>query len=373
MQHVGNRVQTWIGGAAYRPRRLAILLVLAALTVAGPYSFSPPAAVAADNVWSVIAGTDIAADVISLNAFLPNSITIHAGDSVVWTAPGVTPHTITFLAGQAPPPLIVPGPAAGELAFGPAFFPIPAGPSVMQATFDGTQPLSTGEISAGQGGEPPAFRVTFTRAGVFDYRCLIHPGMNGTVEVAPAGGALPESPAQARARGQMQAESLTTAVRADIQAARSSRGVAAGATTHTAVAGIANLAGAGSAGGASALRFLPDTITVRRGDLVVWTVADPLEIHTVSFASGGATPPFVDPRPGPAGAGGPPLLVIPAEVAGPAGGAAYTGEGYANSGILGPGGSFVLQIDAPAGSYTYYRVIHGTPEGGMRAQITVVD
>ena len=98
----------------------------------------------------------------------------------------------------------------------------------MEATFTGTQPLSTGEMSAGASDTPPTFRVTFTNVGVFDYQCLVHPGMNGTVEVAPAGATPPETPAQAQARGQTQAGSLAAAVRADIQAARSAHGTAPG-------------------------------------------------------------------------------------------------------------------------------------------------
>ncbi len=353
---------------------VASLTVLTLSGVAHGGRFELPVAAASDSMWGVVTGTDIEADVISINAFLPSSLTIHAGDTVTWTAPGITPHTVSFLAGQPAPPLIGPGPGAGELAFGAGFFPIPEGPRLARASFDGTRPLSTGEILTPPGDASPTFQVTFTTPGVFDYRCLIHPGMSGTVEVSPAGAALPETPAQARERGQAQADSLATAVRADIGAARSSRGTATGAaTTHTALAGIANLAGQGNAGGASALRFLPDSLTVRRGDLVVWTVADPLEIHTVSFASGGATPPFVDPRPGPAGPSGPPLLVVPANVANPAGGGSYTGQGYVNSGILGPGGSLVLNIDAPPGTYTYYCVIHGSPAGGMRATVTVTE
>ena len=61
---------------------------------------------------------------------------------------------------------------------------------------------------------------------------------------------------------------------------------------------------------------------------MVWTVADPLEIHTVTFVSGGEPRPFVEPRPGPAGPEGPPLLVIPADIVNPTGGTAYTGQGF---------------------------------------------
>src|SRR5262245_59126384 len=41
---------------------------------------------------------------IAVLAFLPATVTVKAGASVQWTAPGPEPHTITFLpAGQTPP------------------------------------------------------------------------------------------------------------------------------------------------------------------------------------------------------------------------------------------------------------------------------
>ena len=153
---------------------------------------------------------------------------------------------------------------------------------------------------------------------------------------------------------------------------RSATGEAPGAATaHSALAGIASLVGPGNAGGASALRFLPDTLTVRRGDLVVWTMPDPMEIHTVTFTSGEAPPEFIEPRFGPGGpASGPPTLVINANVAGAAGGPGYTGQGYLNSGILGSGQSFVLNIDAPAGAYDYICLVHGP---SMKGTIVVTE
>jgi plastocyanin len=331
-----------------------------------------PIAQAAD-LWTVQAGGDREMGTISLNAFLPSTLTVHVGDTVNWTfATQGTPHTISFLAGTPPPPLIGPGPGPGELALGPVFFPIPPGPPQTEATFAGTQPVSSGDTSTVEGGN---FRVTFTTAGTFAYACLIHPGMNGMVTVQPAGAALAETPQQAQARGQAQAESLLAQVQASAAMVQSVRaGAAGGPTTHTVAAGISNLAGPGTAGGASALQFLPRTLTVRRGDTVVWMDADPLEIHTVTLTSGGAEPEFVDVRPGPMGAAGPPLLVIPANVAGPVGGSSYTGQGYANSGIFGTGGGYALTIDAPAGAYQYLCLIHAGPDGtGMRGTITVTE
>ena len=54
-------------------------------------------------------------------------------------------------------------------------------------------------------------------------------------------------------------------------------------------------------------------------------------------------------------------------MAGPAGGDTYTGQGYVNSGIMGPGTPFALRFDAPAGSYEYLCLVH--PE--MKGRVTV--
>jgi plastocyanin len=189
--------------------------------------------------------------------------------------------------------------------------------------------------------------------------------MQGTITVLPAGDARSEAPAQATARGQAEQAALLATIRGVQQLARpAARTGPEGGTVHAVSAGL------GDRSGVSAEQFLPETLTLRRGDSVDWRTTDPVEIHTVSFTSGAPPPPFLDPRPGPAGE---PLLVVPASVVGRAGGATYTGQGYVSSGILFPGRSFVLQIDAPPGRYAYLCLIHGTESGGMRATLIVTE
>jgi plastocyanin len=126
------------------------------------------------------------------------------------------------------------------------------------------------------------------------------------------------------------------------------RPIAAG-TSQVVVAGV------GDGFGASVLAFVNGDRSVKRGDTVVWANADPFEIHTVTFPGAGAQPPeFIEPRPQ---AGGPPALVIPANVAMPVGGDTFTGA-YANSGIVGVGGGYALRFDAAPGTYNYLCVIH---------------
>lgn len=44
--------------------------------------------------------------------------------------------------------------------------------------------FNTGILDRGPSPNPGATRVTFARAGSYDYVCLIHPEMRGTIEVA---------------------------------------------------------------------------------------------------------------------------------------------------------------------------------------------
>ena len=277
--------------------------------------------------------------------------------------------------GDAPAPRFeIPGAEAGTLLLNPqAFFPsVP--PGTTSVTYDGTGFLNSGAPaepeSEGEGDEsappPPPFAVTFTAAGSYTYLCLIHPGMVARLVVEPAGAALPETPAQATARGEAQVQDVLATMRASAEAVRFAQPLSVEApgraTVHTALAGL------GQGIGASKLAFLPAQLSVRRGDIVVWTMPDPFEIHTVTFLSGAEPPQFVEPQFGPDGPGsGPPMLMIPANVVNPTGGTSYTGTGYLNSGILGNSASFALRFDAPAGTYEYLCIVHPF----MRGTVTV--
>jgi plastocyanin len=180
--------------------------------------------------------------------------------------------------------------------------------------------------------------------------------MRAEVTVRESTAALPETPAQATARGQATLGALHDRMRTAQQAVRPARA----GTTHAVTAGL------GDGFGVSAMRFLNGDVSVQRGDAVVWTNADPFEIHTVTFTSGATPPDFGEPRP-PTQPGGPPQIVLPPNVTGPTGGDTYTGQGYVNSGILGPGSPFVLRFDAPAGTYEYLCLIHPF----MKGRVTV--
>jgi plastocyanin len=339
---------------------LAGLLAFGVLAGVGIKGARPETAHAqAGQTWNVLVGTDIEASFISTQAYFPGSLTITQGDTVNWNFASF--HTVTFPAGGPPPALIEPGPGPGELMLGPGFFPIPPGPTAPSGPYDGSTPISSGTPPEGgdetdpQDAPPFVFSLTFTRAGSYHYICVLHPGMEGWLTVLPPGSAPPETPTQARARGDAELQGRVGLLNALVNEAAPNADddqVSGSVTVHTAVAGI-------GVGGASKLAFMPAELDdVRVGDVVVWYWSDPYEIHTVTFPGNQPPPEFVEPRFGPGGPGaGPPTLVIPANVAGPAGNnAAYTG-GYLNSGVKGVGASFAATFAAP-GTYEYLCLVH---------------
>lgn len=324
----------------------ATLVMAALLQALIPVQFRSPLPVAqAADVWPVQVGGDIASESIEPTAFFPNPLIIHAGDSVNFSFAGN--HTVTFLGKQQPPDLIDAGPGPGEAMAGPAYFPIGPIAADNSVSYDGSALISSG-VPNGPGSPP--FRVTFPKTGTYSYVCLLHPGMSGTIQVLSAGASLPETPAQAVTRGRATLATFVSDLRNAEQTPRdAATPLPGGETVHTVAAGIS------VPGEASALRFLPGNVTVSQGDAVVFTVTDPSEIHTVTFLSGAPVPAETETR---SQANGAPLLVFPASVASPVGGNDYTGQGIINSGLLGPGDSFVLTIDAPPGTYEYRCLIH---------------
>jgi len=146
-------------------------------------------------------------------AYGPDPLTIHVGDKVVW-AP-VLGHTVTFLGSKPAPALILPGSAPGELMAGPGFASIGVtlGAGGLSASYDGTNQLSSGDLSQVPNATP-VMTITFTKAGTYAYLCLFHQGMRGTVEVRDASAALPETPAQAKTRGQVTLGAITSMAQA---------------------------------------------------------------------------------------------------------------------------------------------------------------
>lgn len=316
--------------------------------LAGAWLSTPGIASAADS-WEIQVGgggdqPPGAPPTWEADAYGPDPLIIHVGDTVKWSFAGG--HTVTFNSGKPELPLILPGKNPGELMIGPGFFPMGIADPSKPVSYDGTQQINSGIM-----GDQPnqSISLTFTKTGLFGYVCVLHPGMRGNVEVREASAPLTETPAQAKARGQVTLMTLAGKAKAD---AGMFRPIDNG-PLHTALAGI------GDGFGASALAYFPGNVSVKRGDWVVWTQADPFEIHTVTFTSGGKLPEFVTPQPQ---ASGPPTLVVPASNVVPSGDT-YTGTGIFNSGLMTYGNMAAFKIDAPPGSYDYFCIIHPWMKG----------
>jgi plastocyanin len=82
-----------------------------------------------------------ATETVTINnyTYTPATLTVHAGDTVIWNNQDSIPHTVTALDGKS---------------------------------FD------SGAIDPGA-----SWKFVFTKAGHFNYRCAIHPDMRGAIDV----------------------------------------------------------------------------------------------------------------------------------------------------------------------------------------------
>lgn len=129
----------------------------------------------------------------SAERFGAQNLTIHAGDTVVWTQRDPNEaHTVTFLNNGQDIPATLPNgqPNPQEAA--------PAGGKV----YAGSGLFSSGYLFPGQ-----SYSLTFDKAGTYNYVCLLHDtlGMKASITVLPASASA--SPAQVPAAGAAQVPS----------------------------------------------------------------------------------------------------------------------------------------------------------------------
>jgi plastocyanin len=286
------------------------------------------------TTWQLKAGVADSTQAFQGPGFYPASITIDAGDTIVWHFPAGEPHTVTLLgAGQSSPP--------------PATDPNVSKPAG-GTTYDGSTYTSSGFKLLGA-----TYQLTFPKPGTYRVYCLIHqPEMDLTINVAPSGTPYPATQAD-----------LTTAASsasaADIAAAEQSTSLFpyAGTPDHLA-AGISPGGPSGAPSTASVMRFLNSTSatnateTVPLGTTVTWTNYANNLPHTVTFGIVGQPFPELNP-------------FAPAS-----GGTTYEGTAVVNSGPLFPGQSFSLTF-TQRGTFQYHCLFHDDTEN-MIATIVVV-
>jgi plastocyanin len=326
------------------------------------------------RMWRVQVSGGSEADLLEFMTFFPRELTINAGDTVFFDFQGLfAPHTVTFLAGQEIPPLIVPAedtaatPAGGEppvVMFNPAAA-FPAGGAI----YDGTSIVNSGLNVLRPPDQP--FALTFTTPGTFDYLCLVHPKMmTGTLTVQTQGATVPLEQADVDAMAVEHMAMLLDEGKAMIGGAEAMATPGAGPNGGN----VWDVRAGNEGHEFAALRFFPDQLTIKAGDTVRWTANSEFEPHTVTFLGGEEPPDLVVPEPQESG---PPKLIVNPAVVGRVGAPLYSGTGYANSGAMGADfapftglTTYELTFDTP-GEYLYYCALHGSPTRGMRATVTV--
>jgi plastocyanin len=293
-------------------------------------------AVAATS-WTVIVGGETPDVSVYSNGFFPRELTIHTGDTITWQFAGF--HNVSFLSG-APAPLFAIKDGNNYYANPQAF--LPAG----GRTYDGTGFHGSGVPPSEK---PFSYSLTFTKAGRYEYACTLHPGMAGVVNVTDD--TVAETPEAALARGKTeQAASLAAGTKAYQSLDPQSAG------SHVIVPLIGD-----KQDRFSLLRFTRGPLVIAAGTTVTWTIEDPFEVHTVTFAGDRKLPEFFVPQPQ---SDDPPKLLINPIALTPTATTTYDGTGWVNSGLLGgpgapgnPPSSFSLTFNKP-GRYVYWCLVH---------------
>ena len=302
-------------------RGAAVALILAA-AAATQFGTSTPASAQTAAV-TVPVGSGEAG--YAVNLFGAQKVTVAKGSTVSFKNPWFEPHTITFPGDtKLPPPS---DPKA----------PVPTNPGQTVA-YDGKAYLNSGFVL-----KDKTFEVSFPGNGTYPFFCIIHPGMQGSVEVVDAGNAAINTQAQVDAASKKTFDDAMVALKAANTTA-ASKAVerttnADGTSTWTVVVG-------GMVGPSDLQQFYASKLDIRVGDTVVWksAVATP---HTATFLGGTALPV-------------PPIPENPKVMQAAPAPAGYTGTGYLNSGIIGvnwPAQQFSQKFTT-AGSFPYICVLH---------------
>ncbi len=347
---------------------VALAVLPACLVPPVPSEAKKPPAPGA-RTYTVLVGAEDPHRGITINAYFPDTVTIHAGDTVLWQQNANEIHTVTFLAGTEPAPLLIPAVDAGvppvpsPLLFNPVAVN-PAGP--VDGLYDGTAYANSG-LMGREVGQVQEFSLTFTTEGTFDYLCLVHGAMMSgqVVVVAPEVSIL--SPPRAAAEGKQQIAAKLAQVPAVQRAAEAQieppEENPDGTLTHHVAIGYVE-------GQIALVQFFPDKLNVRPGDTVVWEMSLHNDMpHTVTFLNGAPEPSLVIPVPQ---AGGPPLLYANPAVFFPSGGTVLAREGVFNSGVMtAPGTTYTLTIgDMTPGPEPYLCLLHDS--SGMEGTLVML-
>lgn len=331
-------------------------------------TFSAQAASAQSTItqtYTVKVGAENVTHGITVQAFFPATLHVHVGDTVLWKQNTHEIHTVTFLAGGQMPELLVPVPNGppGAIMINPQVaFPI----APQDGKYDGSTYANSGVMSTDPG-QPTQFSLTFTKAGTYDYICVVHGvAMSGKVIVEDPSVQIP-SPALVSAKATVQMRHMLrqglTVYKQGAAQVKAPQKNADGSTTYFVTVGYAK-------GQFDIMSFFPKKLVVHQGDTVQWDFSSMnMAPHTITFLNGAEEPDFILPVPQP---NGPPLLLLNPAVAIPQNtDQPLTRTGIYNSGLIDPSApySFSLKIGDITGKIDYLCLLHDS--SGMVASLIV--
>jgi plastocyanin len=268
----------------------------------------------------------------TVNAFLPQNLTVVEGTTVTWQFPWREIHMVAFpgnLDPNGPEPAVTP--SGGDY------------PSAAGYAYSG--------VIAGDPANPPTYALKFVEAGTYDFFCFIHPKMSGKVTVlepdAPNANTA-DTQASVDTRGEAEYGPRLAAIKT-----AANQLAAKGATVTTTAAGKQRhelTVGLTSEPGDDAVLFLPGSVTVHEGDTVAW-VSSTETPHNVVF--------------------GPPAEGDPFEFPGDPSGSSFSGTGRLQSPMMfGGSPTSTFEVAFPkAGTYEYICMLHA--DQGMVGTVIV--
>ena len=292
-----------------------------------------------------------AKDKFQFAAFFPGDLTVSPGDTVKFRNRGTeAPHTVTFgvVAKRTNSPALLGPKGENPVAFGPCYTKKPPTPTLAKCdgkglpkTFDGVGFYNSGILQpkpAPKKDGPKTFNLKLSKdipAGAYAFTCLLHPFMNGTLNVVTDEAARSKPGDVRKATRDDSAKAKEDADKIDVPK-----------LSHD---GNDVIAAAGWGNNVTSVnRFAPTTINVKTGTKVIWRDASPYEPHTVTFGN---------------------QKLDPFAPAGQKSGSDYSG-GDASSGLIGAKGTpfegeFSLKF-TKAGSYPFTCLLHPGMNGTVK-------
>ncbi len=270
------------------------------------------------------------------NQVFPGTIYVNEGETVTFVNESMAPHTVTFLGDRDPKTLTEPELVAPTRPSGAAY----TGGFFSSGILEFTQP----------------FALSFSKVGIYNFICALHPGMGGTVVVLPKGTPVPSAEQQAAADQAAFAHNAHVGHVLDTAAKQAPARVhnADGTTTWT-----VNMGASGNM--AETMAFYPSTLRIRVGDTVQFHLDTQMEAHSASVNRPENVYLFGD---GPLGLN--PVLFAPAGDGTVDGNAEFDGTG-----LVLPGMPDAKLVFTKAGVYHIHCDLHDAL--GMTMTITVVE